>query len=53
MMEARIDTMLAAVRTLRPALQSFYSTLTDEQKERFDAVRPNKQDRGSGCHEHG
>jgi phage shock protein A len=53
MMETRIDTMLTAVRTLRPALQSFYRTLTDEQKKRFDAVRPNKQSRGAGCHEHG
>jgi hypothetical protein len=53
MMETRLDAMLTAVRTLRPALRSFYSTLTDEQKKRFDAVRPGKQGRGAGCHEHG
>jgi hypothetical protein len=52
MVERRLDAMLAAVRTLRPALQSFYSMLSDEQKRRFDAVGPAKG-RGAGCHEHG
>jgi hypothetical protein len=52
MIERRLDAMLTAVRTLRPALQSFYDMLTAEQKKRFDAVRPGKQGHGAGCHEH-
>lgn len=50
MVEKRLDAMLAAVRTLRPALQSFYNTLSDEQKSRFDAVGPGRH-RGSQCHQ--
>jgi hypothetical protein len=30
--------MFSAVRTVRPALQAFYNTLSDDQKGRFDAV---------------
>jgi hypothetical protein len=52
MMERRLDAMLASIHTLRPALQSFYAKLSDEQKKRFDAVGPGKG-RGAGCHEHG
>jgi hypothetical protein len=36
-MEKRIDTMLQAVRTMRPALEAFYTTLSDEQKTRLDS----------------
>jgi hypothetical protein len=50
MMERRLDAMLSAVRTLRPALQAFYNMLSDDQKRRFDAVRPGKG-RGAGCHQ--
>jgi hypothetical protein len=32
-MEKRMDTMLQAVRTMRPALEAFYATLNDEQKK--------------------
>jgi hypothetical protein len=39
-MEKRLDAMLAAVRTVRPAFDAFYATLTDEQKRRLDAVSP-------------
>jgi hypothetical protein len=46
----RLDAMLSAARTLRPALQAFYNTLSDDQKSRFDAVRPGKG-RGAGCHQ--
>lgn len=35
-MEERMDTMLRAVRTVRPALDAFYATLSDEQKVIFD-----------------
>ena len=36
-MEKRMETMLQAVRTLRPALEAFYATLSDEQKARLDS----------------
>jgi hypothetical protein len=52
MAEQRLGTMLSAVRTLRPALQAFYETLTDDQKRRFDAVGLGKHGK-TGCHEHG
>jgi len=35
-MESRLEAMLAAVKTVRPALAAFYATLTDEQKARLD-----------------
>ena len=31
-MEKRFDAMLQAVKTVRPALETFYATLSDEQK---------------------
>jgi hypothetical protein len=39
-MHKRLDAMLAAVRTLRPALDKFYQSLSDEQKARFNALGP-------------
>lgn len=36
-MEKRLDTMLQAVRTVRPALEALYATLSDEQKARLNA----------------
>jgi hypothetical protein len=36
-MEKRMDTMLQAIRALRPALEAFYATLSDEQKARLDS----------------
>jgi hypothetical protein len=36
-MERRMDAMLQAVRTVRPALEALYATLSDEQKARLDA----------------
>jgi hypothetical protein len=41
----RIDATLAAVRIVRPALERFYESLTDEQKARFNALGPNMPDR--------
>jgi hypothetical protein len=35
-MEKRMDTMLQAVRTMRPAPEAFYASLSDEQKARLD-----------------
>jgi hypothetical protein len=37
-MEKRLDAMLRAVDLVRPALESFYNSLRDEQKARFNAI---------------
>jgi hypothetical protein len=39
-MTARLDATLGAVQTVRPALEKFYGSLSDEQKERFNAIGP-------------
>jgi hypothetical protein len=39
-MESRLEVMLAAVKIVRPALDGFYQSLSDEQKARFNAVAP-------------
>ena len=39
-MESRLEVMLAAVKIVRPALNGFYQSLSDEQKARFNAVAP-------------
>ena len=39
-MESRLQTMLAAVQTVRPSLERFYQSLSDEQKARFNAIAP-------------
>ena len=39
----RLDAMAAAVKTVRPALAGFYGSLTDEQKARFNMLRPPHQ----------
>ena len=36
LMEKRMEAMLAAVKTMRPALDAFYAALTDEQKAQLD-----------------
>ena len=36
-MEKRMETMLQALRAVRPALEAFYATLSDEQKARLDS----------------
>ena len=36
-MEKRLDTMSAAVKTTRPALEAFYATLSDDQKAKLDS----------------
>ncbi len=38
-MEKRLDAMLQAVKTVRPALEAFYATLSDEQKADLN-IRP-------------
>jgi hypothetical protein len=39
-MEQRLDAMLRAVETVHPALEKFYGSLGDEQKERFNRLNP-------------
>jgi hypothetical protein len=39
-MEKRMESMLAAIKTVRPAFDAFYGTLTDEQKKRVDGGGP-------------
>jgi hypothetical protein len=36
--DVRLDAMLDAVKLVRPALQDFYATLTDEQKAQFGTI---------------
>jgi len=36
-MEKRMEAMLQAVKTVRPALDAFYATLTDQQKAQIDS----------------
>jgi hypothetical protein len=42
-MRSRVDAMLRAVETIRPALDRFYQSLNDEQRERFIAVDQGQQ----------
>lgn len=41
-MMARLDATLQAVQTVRPALENFYASLSDEQKERFNEIGPKR-----------
>lgn len=45
-MEKRMDTMLQAIKTMRPALEAFYATLTDEQKTKLDSTQGGGQGHG-------
>jgi hypothetical protein len=42
-MRQRIEAMLQAVQIVRPALEKFYASLSDEQKARLDALNPDEQ----------
>jgi hypothetical protein len=37
-MQQRVQSMLDAVKVMRPALEKFYNMLTDEQRSRFNAL---------------
>ena len=39
-MTNRISATLDAVRIVRPALEKFYNSLSDEQQARFNAIGP-------------
>jgi hypothetical protein len=38
-MEKRLDAMSQAIKTMRPALEAFYATLSDEQKAQLNSDR--------------
>ncbi|HML06762.1 MAG TPA: Spy/CpxP family protein refolding chaperone [Xanthobacteraceae bacterium] len=38
--EARLKAMVSAMNTVRPKLEAFYASLSDEQKARFDTMGP-------------
>jgi hypothetical protein len=40
LMEKRLNAMVEAVKTVRPAFEGFYNSLTSEQKERFSSAGP-------------
>ena len=42
-MRLRVDAMLQAVQTVRPALDRFYQSLNDEQRARFNAMDQGEQ----------
>ena len=42
LMEKRMETMLAALKTVRPAFDAFYATLSDEQKAKLDRGGPRR-----------
>jgi LTXXQ motif family protein len=44
-MTNRISATLEAVRIVRPALEKFYNSLSDEQQARFNALGPNTSER--------
>ena len=45
-MEKRLQAMIDAAKTVKPALDSFYASLTDEQKARFNRIgRPTRANR--------
>jgi len=37
-MEKRMDAMLQSIKIVRPALEAFYATLSDEQRVRLDTA---------------
>jgi hypothetical protein len=42
LMEKRLEAMLTAIKTVRPAFDAFYNSLTDEQKARVNAAGPRR-----------
>ena len=42
LMEKRMEAMLASLKTVRPAFDAFYATLSDEQKARLDRAGPRR-----------
>lgn len=50
LMEKRMEAMLAAIKTVRPAYEAFYAALDDGQKKKLDSVGP-RGPRGGGWRE--
>jgi LTXXQ motif family protein len=47
--EKRVDALIEAANTLKPAVDDFYASLSDEQKARFNSMNPTAQaSAGSG-----
>lgn len=38
--EEHLNAMLTAIKTIKPALETLYNSLSDNQKKRMDALRP-------------
>ncbi|MEI6399483.1 MAG: Spy/CpxP family protein refolding chaperone [Pseudomonadota bacterium] len=38
--EAHLNSMLIAIKTVRPALEAFYGILSDDQRKKMDELRP-------------
>jgi len=53
-LERQLAALHTAVGTVRPALEKFYASLSDEQKERFNALGPtrSKERRSAGAETH-
>jgi hypothetical protein len=51
--EARLEAMDQAVKAIRPALDTFYTSLTDEQKARFNMMGQSQSGTGQIAHRHG
>ena len=51
--EARLEAMDQAVKAIRPALDIFYTSLTDEQKARFNMMALSQAGTGQIAHRHG
>ena len=49
--EKRLAAMLEAVRTVRPAMDAYYNSLTDEQKARLTLAQPHMGRMGGGWRE--
>lgn len=47
-MEKRMEAMLQAVKTVRPAFDAFYATLNDDQKKTLDQIGPRRRHGGWG-----
>lgn len=38
--EGHLNAMLGAIKTIKPAMETLYASLSDDQKKRMDALRP-------------
>lgn len=45
----RLTVTLEAVQAVRPAMEAFYSSLSDEQKERFNEIGPKQPKDNAGA----